>query len=192
MHMLELIVSLFTMGLWLTVLISDLRLRRVPIPLTLLLLLISLINQPWPWWILTVLLFSWPRLWAAWIMFPAAMLGWLTNDPTPAIAATLGAIAWGNRWWGGADSLALLALALQFGLTGLLLGALVTCVAGVIVMLKRRRSFDVLLSVFEDVMQLRAISAEIPADAELPAAAALAMAGIALNVVSIVIGASGI
>lgn len=184
--MLELIVLLFTMSLWLTVLISDLRLRRVPIPLTLLLLLISLINQPWPWWLLTVLLFTWPRPWATWIMLPAAMLGWLTNDPSPAIAATIGMIAWGNRWWGGADSLALLALALQFGLTGLLLGALATCTAGLLVMLKRRRSFNALLPVFEDVTQLRAVPAEIPSDAELPAAAALAVAGILLSLTRLI------
>jgi hypothetical protein len=109
------------------------------------------------------------------------MLGWLTNDPTPAIAATIGMIAWGNRWWGGADSLALLALTLQFGLTGMLLGALATCAAGVLVMLKRRRSFNALLPVFEDVTQLHAAPAEIPTDAELPAAAGLAIAGILLN-----------
>ena len=153
----------------------------MPIPLTLTLLLVSLLGQPWPWWALTLLLLVWPRHLAAWFMFPAALLGWLTNDPTPAIAATLGAIAWGNRWWGGADSLALLAVTLQFGLTGLLLGALATCAAGVVVMLKRRRSFNALLPVFEDVTQLRAVPAEIPADAELPAAAGLAIAGILLN-----------
>jgi hypothetical protein len=178
----ELIFSLFSIGLWLAVLICDLHLRRVPIPLTLLLLLISLIGQPWPWWVLAVLMLAWPRSWAAWIMLPAAVLGWLTNDPAPAIAATCGTIAWGNRWWGGADSLALLAMALQFGLTGLLLGALAVCSAGVIVMVKRRRSFKVLLPALQDVIQVRAVSAEIPADAELPAVAALAVVGITLAI----------
>lgn len=176
------IVSLLIVLLWLLVLISDLRRRRVPIPLTLALLLVSLIGQPWPWWALTALLLIWPRHLAAWFMLPAAMLGWLTNDPTPAIAATIGLIAWRNHWWGGADSLALLALTLQFGAAGMLLGALATCAAGVVVMLKRRRSFNALLPVFEDVTQLRAVPAEIPADAELPAAAALAIAGIALGI----------
>ena len=175
------ILSLFMVLLWFLVLISDLRRRRVPIPLTLALLLVSLIGQPWPWWALTLLLLVWPRHLAAWFMFPAAMLGWLTNDPTPAIAATVGAIAWGNRWWGGADSLALLALTLQFGPTGLLLGALATCAAGVIVMLKRRRSFYLLLPALQDVTQLREVPAKIPTDAALPAAAALAAAGIVLG-----------
>jgi hypothetical protein len=175
------IVSLLILFCWVLVLISDLRWRRVPIPLTLTLLWLSLLGQPWPWWALTILLIFWPRQLAAWFMLPAALLGWLTNDPTPAIAAALGMIAWGNRWWGGADSLALLALTLQFGLTGMLLGALATCVAGVLVMLQRRRSFNALLPVFEDVIQLRAAPAEIPTDAELPAAAGLAIAGILLN-----------
>ncbi|CAG0960021.1 hypothetical protein ARNL5_00845 [Anaerolineae bacterium] len=184
----ELIFSLFSIGLWLAVLICDLRLRRVPIPLTLLLLLISLIGQPWPWWALTVLMLAWPRSWAAWIMLPAAALGWLTNDPAPAIAATCGTIAWGSRWWGGADSLALLAMALRFGLAGLLSGALAVCTAGVLVMLKRRRSFDALLPVLQDMAQLRAVPAKIPADTELPAAAALAVAGIILEVGRTLIG----
>jgi hypothetical protein len=176
------IVSLLILLLWLLVLISDLRRRRVPVPLTLALLLFSLLGQPWPWWALTLLLLVWPRHLAAWFLFPAAMLGWLTNDPTPAIVATISAIAWGNRWWGGADSLALLALTLQFGLAGLLLGTLATCAAGVVVMLKRRRSFNLLLPALQDVTQLREGPAKIPANAELPAAAALAVAGIVLAV----------
>ena len=176
-------VSFLSLLLWLLVLLSDLRWRRVPIPLTLALLLVSLFAQPWPWWALTALLLIWPRPLAAWFMLPAAMLGWLTNVPTPAIAATIGLIAWRNHWWGGADSLALLALTLQFGPIGLLLGALATCAAGVIVMLKRRRSFNALLPVFEDVTQLRAAPAEIPADAELPVAATLAVVGLALAIV---------
>ena len=167
--------------LWFLVVVSDLRWRRVPIPLTLALLLLSLLGQPWPWWALTALLLVWPKPRSTWFFWPAAMLGWLTNDPSPAIAATIGMIAWGNRWWGGADSLALLALTLQFGLTGMLLGALATCSAGVLVMLKRRRSFNALLPVFEDLTQLRAGPAEIPTGAELPAAAGLAIAGILLN-----------
>lgn len=175
------IISLLILFCWVLVLISDLRWRRVPIPLTLTLLLLSLLDQPWPSWALTILLIFWPRQLAAWFMFPAALLGWLTNDPTPAIAATMGMIAWGNRWWGGADSLTLLALILQFGSTGMLLGALATCAAGVVVMLKRRRAFNALLLAFEDVTQLRMAPAEIPATAELPAAAALAIAGILLN-----------
>jgi hypothetical protein len=173
--------SLLILLLWFLVVVSDLRRRRVPIPLTLALLVLSLLGQPWPWWVLTALLLIWPKPRSTWFFWPAAMLGWLTNDPTPAIAATIGMIAWGNRWWGGADSLALLALTLQFGLTGMLLGALATCAAGVLVMLKRRRSFNALLPVFEDVTQLHAAPAEIPTDAELPAAAGLAIAGILLN-----------
>lgn len=177
--------SLLILFLWFLVVVSDLRRRRVPLPLTVALLLLSLLGQPWPWWVLTAMLLIWPKPHATWFFWPAAMLGWLTNDPSPAIAATIGMIAWGNRWWGGADSLALLALTLQFGLTGMLLGALLTCAAGVIVMLKRRRSFNVLLPVFDDVTQLRAAPTEIPADAELPVAAALALAGITLNVVGL-------
>jgi hypothetical protein len=171
--------------LWLLVVISDLRWRRVPLPLTLALLLTSLLGQPWPWWVLTALLLVWPKPRSTWFFWPAALLGWLTNDPSPAIAATVGMIAWGNRWWGGADSLALLALTLQFGPAGMLLGALATCAAGVLVMLKRRRSFNALLPVFEDVAQLRAAPAKIPAEAELPAAAALATVGIALGLVKL-------
>ena len=64
------------------------------------------------------------------------------------------------------------------------MGALATCTAGVLIMLKRRRSFNALLPALQDVTQLREIHAEIPAEAELPAAAALAMAGIALGFVS--------
>ena len=179
--------SLLILFLWLLVVLSDLRRRRVPLPLTVTLLLLSLLGQPWPWWALTALLLVWPKPRSTWFFWPAAMLGWLTNDPSPAIAATIGMIAWGNRWWGGADSLALLALTLQFGLTGMLLGALATCAAGVIVMMKRRRSFKALLPALEDVTQLRAAPTMIPAEAELPAAAVLAIIGGALSVVCVMV-----
>jgi Flp pilus assembly protein protease CpaA len=190
--------------LWASVLISDLRRRRVPIPVLLALMLLSLIGQAWPWWLLAGGMLLWPSRRSAIVLVPIALgTGVVTNSPAPAMAIAAGSAAWALGWWGGADSIALAALGLWQGLIGLIVGAIATAVAGLLVMVFRamphaplqrgwptrcRRAFVGLLSVLPDAIAWQARdSVEIPAEAEMPAAAALAVPGMLLSAYPLII-----
>jgi Flp pilus assembly protein protease CpaA len=170
--------------LWLAVLIADLRTRRIPIPLLLGLTLGALMGQSWPWWALAGTMLLWPTRRSAILLMPVAIgVGVVTSSPAPAMAIAAGSAAWALGWWGGADSIALAVLGLRYGLTGLIVGAIAVAFAGLLIMLIRRRALSGLLAVLPEAIALQAReSAEIPAEAEMPAAAALAVAGLVLEV----------
>jgi Flp pilus assembly protein protease CpaA len=175
--------------LWAVVLIGDLCRRRVPIPVLLALMLLSLIGQAWPWWLLAGGMLLWPSRRSAIMLVPIALgIGVVMDTPAPAIAIAAGSAAWALGWWGGADSIALAALGLWHGLIGLIVGAIATAIAGLLVMLFRRRTFIRLLSVLPEAISLQARdSVEIPDEAEMPAAAALAVPGLLLSAYPLVI-----
>lgn len=175
--------------LWVAVLVGDLRQRRVPIPVLLALAILSLVGQAWPWWLLTGAMLLWPSRRSAIMLVPIALgIGMVTNSPAPAMAIAAGSVAWALGWWGGADSIALATLGLWQGLIGLIVGTIATAVAGLLVMVFRRRAFVGLLSVLPDAIAWQARdSVEIPAEAEMPAAAALAVPGILFSAYSLII-----
>jgi hypothetical protein len=184
------IVRSITLGvLWMVVLIGDLRRRRIPIPVLLALMILSLIGQAWPWWLLASGMLLWPSRRSAIILAPVALgIGVVTNSPAPAMAIAAGSAAWALGWWGGADSIALAALGLWHGLIGLIVGAIATAIAGLAIMVIRKRAFIGLLSVLPEAISLQARdSVEIPAEAEMPAAAALAVPGMLLSAYPLVI-----
>jgi Flp pilus assembly protein protease CpaA len=175
--------------LWVVVLIGDLRRRRVPIPILLALMILSLIGQAWWWWVLAGGMLLWPSRRFAIMLVPIALgIGVVTYSPAPALAIAAGCTAWALGWWGGADSIALAALGLWHGLIGLMVGAIATAIAGLLVMLLRRRALIGLLSVLPEAIVLQARdSVEIPAEAEMPAAAALAVPGILFSAYPLII-----
>jgi Flp pilus assembly protein protease CpaA len=175
--------------LWVVVLIGDLRQRRVPIPVLLALMILSLVGQAWPWWLLAGGMLLWPSRRSAIVLAPIALCtGVVTNSPAPAMAIAAGSAAWALGWWGGADSIALLVLGLWHGLIGLIVGAIATAIAGLLVMVFRRRAFIGLLSVLPEAIAWQARdSVEIPAEAEMPAAAALAVPGMLLSACPLII-----
>jgi Flp pilus assembly protein protease CpaA len=175
--------------LWAIVLIGDLHQRRVPIPVLLALMFLSLVGQAWPWWLLAGGMLLWPSRRSAIALVPIALgIGVMTNSTAPAMSIAVGSAAWALGWWGGADSIALAALGLWHGLIGLIVGAIATAIAGLLVMVLRRRAFVGLLSVLPDAIAWQARnSVEIPAEAEMPAAAALAVPGILLSVYPLII-----
>lgn len=173
--------SMILMALWFVTLSGDLRHRRVPMPVLLALVILSLIDQVWPWWLLTGAMLLWPSRRSAIMLAPVAIgVGVVTNSPAPAMAIAAGSVAWALGWWGGADSIALAALGLRHGLIGLIVGALATAVAGLLIMLIRamphaplerewltrcRRALVGLLSVLPEAIALQARdAAEIPAE----------------------------
>lgn len=173
--------------LWLVTLISDLRHRRVPTLVLLALTLMSLIGQTWPWWLMTSAMLLWPTRRGALLLASVALgIGMATSSPAPALAIAAGSVAWALGWWGGTDSIALTALSLRYGLAGLMLGATATMIVGLLVMLRRRRALVGLLSVLPDAIALQSRdAAEIPPEAEMPAAAALAIPGLLLSIGSL-------
>jgi len=180
--------SVALIALWTVTLISDLRHRRIAIPALLALTGLSLIGQSWPWWLLTGAMLLWPSRRSAILLAPIAIgVGVATNSPAPGMAIAAGSVAWALSWWGGADSIALAALGLRHGLIGVMVGASAVSIAGLLVMLRRRRTLIGLLTVIPEAIALQARdSAEIPAEAELPAAAVLAVAGLMLEIVTVV------
>lgn len=86
--------------------------------------LVSLFNWPWPWWFIAgaVLLWPWRRA-SIWLAPIALVVGVLTNEPAVAAAIAAGCVGWALGWWGGADGIVLLALALRGGWPGLIGGA---------------------------------------------------------------------
>ena len=133
-------------------------------------MILSLIGQAWPWWLLTSGMLLWPSRRSAIMLTPIALgIGVAMNTPAPAIAIAAGSAAWALGWWGGADSIA-------------------TAITGLLVMLFRRRAFIGLLSVLPEAIELKARdSVEIPAEAEMPAAAALAVPGMLLSAYPLII-----
>ncbi len=174
-------------GLWLVVLISDLRQRRVAIPVLVALLIVSLIGRPWLWWLITGAMVLTPRRWVVSLVPVGVGVGLLTNDLASGLATAFGISAWVMNWWAGADAIVLVALTLQAGWVGLVIGLVTVLVTAVVVFLKRRQSPATLLLALNEVVRIQPrLEAEISADSEFPAAAALAVVGIVLEVAQLV------
>lgn len=179
-------------GLWLVVLISDLRQRRVAIPVLVALLIVSLIGRPWPWWLITGAMVLTPRRWLVSLAPISLGVGLLTNDLASGLATAFGIWAWRMNWWAGADAIVLVALTLSAGWVGLVMGLVTVLVTAVVVFLKRRQSPATLLLALNEAVRIQPrLEAEIPPESELPAAAALAVAGIALEVAQLLTSIGG-
>ncbi len=186
--MLELSGSLIVISLWLAVLIGDLRQRRVAIPVLLALLIVSLIGRPWPWWLITGAMILLPRRWIVSLVPVGLGVGLLTNDLAVGLATALGIWAWVMKWWAGADAIVLVALTLRAGWVGLVTGLVVVLVTAIVVFLKRQQSPATLLLALNEAIRIQPrLETEVPAESELPAAAVLAVAGAALEVVRVVV-----
>ncbi len=170
--------------IWLVVLAQDLRHRRVSIGVLVALTIAGLIGHAWPWCIAAGAALLWPKRDTALLLgVPAVALGVVTNTLAPAIALAGGAFAWALGWWSGADAIALLALGLRAGLPGLIGGSLAVALVGAWVMLVRKRRLISIVPALTEAMFLRKREdADIPAEAEMPAAAALAAAGLVLEI----------
>ena len=184
----ELIAVVLALLLWIVCLIGDLRQREVPIWALIALSVVSLLGQPWPWWVLVTLTLAWPSRKGVIVLAPVAIAaGVLLEAPAPGIAIAAGCVAWALGWWGGADSILLIALGMRYGVAGLISGAVATALAGVIVMIVRRRSLVGLLTVLPEAVSLQVReSAEIPVEAEMPAAAAMAVPGLLLSAYTLI------
>ena len=177
------------MGLWMATLAQDLERRVISLFVLAALAVLSLVGQEWPWWVAMSAIVLWPSRENASVLVPLVIsAGFITGDLVPAAAMAAGAIAWGLGWWGGADGIALAALALREGLPGLIAGSLAMALMGIVLMITRGRSWTALFATAPDVFSLKARHRSendllIPNDAEMPAAAALAVAGLAMEVI---------
>ncbi|MDR7428000.1 MAG: hypothetical protein QN160_10100 [Armatimonadota bacterium] len=179
--------SLVMSGLFGIAILEDLRRREVSVPVLLALGLPALIGRPWPWWVAAAVAFLVPRReWALYaVPFPVAA-GILAGEAPPAVAMVAGLLAWAFRWWGGADGILLSVLALRYGMEGLWAGTLALAAGGAATLLLRRRSPIGVLGAALDLLSGRAVAEEeIPKASEIPAAAFLGAAGIALELIAL-------
>ena len=175
--------------LWLAVLIADLRWRRIPAVVLVALTGVSLIGWPWVWWLLAGAVLLWPwRKSSLWLAPIALIAGLVTDEPAVAAAIAAGCVGWARGWWGGADGIVLLALALRGGWPGLIGGAAAVLTAGLALMVIRRRPWAGVLTVLPQIVRLEPLdTSEIPAESEMPGAAVLAVVGIAVEVVRVIV-----
>jgi Flp pilus assembly protein protease CpaA len=174
--------SVFCVVLWMVVLVQDLRARRISMIVLVAFMVASLIGQAWPWWVAGGAALVWPRRYAMLLAPLAIGLGIVTNAPASSVALAAGALAWALGWWGGADSLLLIALGLRYGWPGIIAGVLFATGLGLAVMIRRGRSLRVMPAMLLEAMSLQAREEiDVPAEAEMPAAVALAAAGLALE-----------
>jgi hypothetical protein len=117
----------------------------------------------------------------------------------PALALAAGVTAWSLSWWGGGDVAVLLALGLRYGLAGLIVGTALLSLSGLALMAARGRSLRTLRAVVTNVLIERRLpslardgdeGAAIPDEAEMPAAAVLAVIGVALELGQMIVSLS--
>lgn len=171
---------------WLVVAWQDLRRREIGLPPLILLSLLALWGYTPLWWIVVGVTFFWR--WdrqGSLILLPLVfVVGWITQEYAPTIALVGGLTAWALGWWGGADGVLLTVLALRHRLFGLLAGAVVTALFGLAFLVARRKLLT-LIPALADVLAARPVDLTGPGSPqnEMPAATALAAAGVVLEIV---------
>jgi hypothetical protein len=183
-----LVVLGLTMGLWALIIVQDLLWREVSVVALVALTFVSLPGHAWYWWSLAGAALVCPRRASALALPPAAIVAGVLAGPegwAAALAVAAGAVAWSLGWWGGADAVALMALGLRHGSEGLIVGAIVTALAGLGLMVVRERSLWGLVAAVGDVVKRTPLEGEIPSEAEMPAAAVLGVVGVVMEVATL-------
>jgi hypothetical protein len=171
-------------GLWSGVIVQDLKRREVSLWVLVGLALVALVGHPWPWWVLMGLVLLWPIRWRAnivWLTPVVFVAGLLTNQPVPAMAFLIGTLAWSRHWWGGADSIVLIAIGLRTGLEPFVATGFIVALAGVGLQLARKRSLLVIPAAAAGLLP-SAAGGEIPEESEMPAAALFGACALVMEV----------
>lgn len=173
---------------WLIVAWQDLRKREIALAPLIVLAVVGLPGHAYLWWLVVGVTFFWrwePQ--RSLVIIPLVFIvGWVTWEYAPTMALVGGLIAWALGWWGGADGVLLTALALRYDLSGLVAGAVVTAVFG-LVFLTARRKLLALVPALADVLAARPVKLIGPGSpyTEMPAATALAAAGVVLELIQL-------
>lgn len=173
---------------WLAVIVQDMARREISLLILVSLAAISLIDRAWPWWALTVLILLWPLRWRSRsiILTPVAVVvGLAMGEPFVTMALVMGIVGWASHWWGGADGIVLLALALRHGREGLYVGLTLTVIVGLFLIIVRKRSGWEFVTAASGILSRRMLDEDIPPESEMPAAAALAVGGLAMEVIEL-------
>lgn len=171
---------------WLVAAWQDLRQREIALVPLIVLSVVGLPGHAYLWWLVVAVTFLWrwePQ--SSLILVPLVfVVGWITGAYAPTMALVGGLTAWALGWWGGADGVMLTALALRYDLSGLVAGAVVTAVFGVAFLIARRKLVT-LVPALADVLAARPVEITGPGSShtEMPAATALAAAGVILELI---------
>ncbi len=188
------VLTFVMLGLLVWVAIQDLIDREIYTVTLWALLLVCLLGQPWYWWVLTVATMAWPFPRRSGLALSPALLcvGVLAGPDgmPPALALAAGVTAWSLSWWESGDVVVLLAMGLRYGLVGLIVGTVFLSLSGLALMLIRGRSLRTLVAIARNALVERRLpslardgddGAAIPDDAEMPAAAVLAVIGVVME-----------
>lgn len=200
--LLDLSLAALALGLWVAAAVQDLKYREISLLVLAGLALAALTGRAlampsaWElvWWIVAGAAFLWPlgQRKKAWLLaIPALIAGVLTGDRGAALGLAVGVSAWSLGWWGGADGVALAVLGLRHGLAGVIAGGVTACAAGLALVALRRqkatrrqRAWHV-IGGLGDVLAGKPLEGGIPVEREMPAAAALALGGIVMEVLAL-------
>ena len=172
--------------LWGTCAVQDLRSRRVSLVVLAALGAVAVSSRSWPWWTVTIAALLWPWRSNAWLLAaPACVVGLITAASAPALGLAAGATAWALGWWGGADAIVLLALCLRHDEVGLIGGAMAALSTGLSILLLRRQSVLRILNAAPRFIARLPTDRSVPTASEMPAAAAMAFAGLIMEVATI-------
>ena len=165
---------------------QDLRRREIGLWAPLLICALSLLTRAPVWWASVGVSVWWPwRKETALLLLPVIIVaGWATGDLAPALSLTSGLAAWAWGWWGGVDAALLAALALRYDAAGMVGGSVTMAVFGIAVLIARRQLLT-LLPAMTDVLAAQPVAPDLTpagrAAHEMPAATALAAAGVVLE-----------
>ncbi len=190
-------------GLWVWIAIQDWRDREIYTVALWALVIVCLIGRPWYWWVFTVVTLAWPfprksGLALSPVFLAVGVLAGMEAMP-PALALSVGVMAWALSWWESGDVVALLALGLRYGLVGLIVGTVLLSLSGLALMVIRGRSLRTLRAIVTNVLierRLPSLAGDgegetvIPDDAEMPAAAVLAVIGVVMELAKMLVSLS--
>lgn len=177
-------IALVNIALWIFSAWWDIKMRTVPRPVLFTMVVLGALGRHWVWWVLTVALLACPARWRkySWCIVPLALLaGNVTGQSGLALTLIAAAVPWSLGWWGGGDSLLLIALGFRHDTRGLVVGAVAMVAVALVVMVARKQSVLCLLPAFQDLMAMRSAEIGVSPEFELPAAPALALAGLVME-----------
>ena len=109
------------------------------------------------------------------------MLGLIRNEPLVALVLATSITAWVLNWWGGADGIVLLAIALRHDWPGLVVACGVVGIAAIGTMVARQQSLRRIIAAIPDALARCPRDDRSPTDTEFPAAAVFALTGVLLE-----------
>lgn len=171
---------------YLVVAYQDLRRREIDLLPLLLLAAGGALGYPVAWWLLLGVAYLWPWKTEAAVTVlipPVFVLGIVTGQYAPTLGVVVGLTVYALRWWGAADTVLLAALAMRYGVVGLMAGSVMNTLWGLALLIARRQLHR-LPPALLTTLTAQPVAVQGPGrpESEMPAATALAATGVILEI----------